>query len=302
MPKKLRPRISIAIAAALCAASQISAQTFDVASIRPAELPGANGGTSRTLTRFGAKGGPGTEDPGLYTCSLCNFSTLLIEAYDLKRYQVIMPDWMVTTRFDISAKVPAGTTREQFRVMMQNLLAERFKLTSHRDKKEMDVYALVIMKGGHKLKESAGPPAETPPPADPQAKPALDKDGFVITSRPMPKGGFMISGDKARIRGINETTKDLAERLSATLPKPVVDATGLTGRYDYALTFASGNAMIAARGAAPAGDPNTPLGASEPVTPIEAEVQSQLGLKLDSRKAPVEVLVVDHAEKTPTEN
>jgi uncharacterized protein (TIGR03435 family) len=120
----------------------------------------------------------------------------------------------------------------------------------------------------------------------------------------MPKGAFMISGDKARIRGINETIRDLAERLSATLPKPVVDATGLTGRYDYVLTYASGNVMLPARGGAPAGDPNTPLGASaiEPLTPIEAEVQSQLGLKLESRKAPVEVLLVDHAEITPTEN
>jgi uncharacterized protein (TIGR03435 family) len=82
-----------------------------------------------------------------------------------------------------------------------------------------------------------------------------------------------------------------------------VDATGLTGHYDYTLTFASGNVMIG-RGGAPAGDPNTPLGASasEPVMPIEGEVQAQLGLKLEPRKAPVEVLVVDHAEKTPTEN
>jgi uncharacterized protein (TIGR03435 family) len=252
--------------------------------------------------RFGPKGGPGTDDPGLYTCSLCNIPTLLIEAYNLKRYQLVVPDWMTTTRFEISAKVPAGTTREQFRVMMQNLLAERFKLASHRDKKEMDVYALVIMKGGHKLKDAA-PPTEAAPPPDPQAKPALDKDGFVISSRPMPKGSMMISAEgKARIRGINETTQDLAERLSATLPKPVVDATGLTGRYDYSLTFASGNVMIPARSAS-SGDPNTPLsGASEPVMPIESEVQSQLGLKLEPRKAPVEVLVVDHAEKIPTEN
>ena len=228
------------------------AQTFDVASIKPAELPSA----SSTLVRFGPKGGPGTDDPGLYTCSLCNIPTLLIEAYNLKRYQLVVPDWMTTTRFEISAKVPAGTTREQFRVMMQNLLAERFKLASHRDKKEMDVYALVIMKGGHKLKDAA-PPTEAAPPPDPQAKPALDKDGFVISSRPMPKGSMMISAEgKARIRGINETTQDLAERLSATLPKPVVDATGLTGRYDYSLTFASGNVMIPAR-SAPSGDPIT---------------------------------------------
>jgi uncharacterized protein (TIGR03435 family) len=102
---------------------------------------------------------------------------------------------------------------------------------------------------------------------------------------------------------VNETIQDLAERLSLTLPKPVIDGTGLTGRYDYSLTFASGNVMIPARGA-PTGDPNTPLGASasEPVMPIESEVQMQLGLKLEPRKAPVEVLVVDHAEKIPTEN
>jgi uncharacterized protein (TIGR03435 family) len=290
--------LKINLAMMLVGISGVCAQTFDVASIRPAALPTAGS----TLVRFGPKGGPGTDDPGLYTCSLCNFSTLLTEAYDLKRYQVIMPDWMVTTRFDINAKVPAGTTREQFRVVMQNLLTERFKLTSHRDKKEMDVYALVIMKGGHKLKDAAPPVVETPP-SDPQAKPALDKDGFVISSKPMPKGSLMLADGKARIRGMNETIQDLAERLSLTLPKPVVDATGLTGRYDYVLTFASGNVMIG-RGSAPAGDPNTPLGAgvSEPVMPIESEVQTQLGLKLEPRRAPVEVLVVDHAEKIPTEN
>ncbi len=299
MLKKLLLKISFAMA--LLGISAAGAQTFEVASIRPAELPTAGS----TLVRFGAKGGPGTGDPGLYTCSLCNLVTLIIEAYDLKRYQVIYPDWMQMARFNVNAKVPAGTTSEQFRVMMQNLLTERFKLTFHRDKKEMDVYALVIMKGGHKLKDAAPPSSEPPTPPDPQAKPAFDKDGFVISSRPMPKGAIMIAAQgKARIRGVNETIQDLAERLSATLPKPVVDATGLTGRYDYALTFASGNVMIPARGSASSGDPNTPLGASasEPVMPIESEVQTQLGLKLEPRKAPVEVLVVDHAEKIPTEN
>ena len=301
MPKKLLLKISLGLFPAMALA-----QTFDVASIHPVELPGPNGGASRTVARFGPKGGPGTDDPGLYTCSLCNFSTMLTEAYDLKRYQVIMPDWMTTTRFDISAKVPAGTTREQFRIMMQNLLAERFKLTAHRDKKEMDVYALVIMKGGHKLKESAGPPKEEPPP-DPGVKLALDKDGFPVNYRPLPKGAISVSAEgKARIRGFNETMQDLTERLSGTVPKPVIDATGLTGRYDYSLTFSMGNIM-ATRAGAPAPEsnaPNTPLGvgAAEPVIPVEGEIQTQLGLKLESRKAPVEVLVVDHAEKTPTEN
>ena len=82
---------------------------------------------------FGSRGGPGTPDPGRYTTSNMTLKGLLVSAYDVKAYQITGPAWIETERYDIVAKVPAGATKEQFRVMLQNLLAERFKIELHRE-------------------------------------------------------------------------------------------------------------------------------------------------------------------------
>jgi uncharacterized protein (TIGR03435 family) len=169
----------------------------------------------------------------------------------------------------------------------------------------------VVAKGGPKLKESMDAPAEPDPsPAPPRGGRGLprDTDGFTIRPRPLPKGAFDMSNTGlARIEGRNETMQDLADRLDGLLDKPVIDGTGLTKKYDYRITFSSATILAnggRGRGGDAAPDPNTPL-ASVPDnagTTIEGAIQSQLGLKLESKKAPIEVLVIDHAEKTPTEN
>ena len=105
-------------------------QTFEVASIKAASPPLDGKGM-----RVDWKGGPGTPDPGLFTCENCSLANLVSIAYDLKSYQFPGSSDLNTDRFTVSAKVPPGTTKEDFRLMQQNLLAERFKLKIHREKK-----------------------------------------------------------------------------------------------------------------------------------------------------------------------
>lgn len=283
---------------------------FEVASIKPGARAIVAG------LRMGMKGGPGSNDPGLYACDNCGLSLLVTQAYDIKYYQLSAPSWMDTERFNISAKVPDGATKEQFYLMLQNLLAERFKLIIHRDQKEMQVCDLVVVKGGSKLKQSVDKPPAQEVVGNPQlsvvdGKPVLDKDGFLV--RPPgpnpPKGRVEVGmGGKGRIRAEGETMQDLSERLSSVLAKPVIDATGLKGTYDYSLIFDLPAAMGGRRNTtlAPAGgsDANNPLGAAsdDTGTPIESAIQSQLGLKLVSKKGPVDIIVIDHVEKVPTEN
>ena len=302
------------------ASAQANAQTadhqpsFEAASIKPAgPLATALGKRGPGGARVGFSGGPGTDDPGLLTCNKCVLTVLLMEAYALQPYQ-LSPSWKDSfSAFDLSAKVPKDATREQVRLMLKNLLAERFKLAVHHEQKEMQVYGLVVAKGGPKLKESVEKPLARDPSDNQQAsvadgKPTFDKDGFVV--RPPgpnpPKGRMEVGmGGRARIRAEGETMQDLAERLSSAIGKPVIDATGLNGKYDYSLIFALPTGMGGRGNAAPPSDPNTPLSAAsdnDTGIPIENEIQSQLGLKLESKKGPVDILVIDHAEKVPTEN
>jgi uncharacterized protein (TIGR03435 family) len=301
------------IAILLVTAAGLGAQSFEVASIKPAAPP-APGKVTRGGIRLGFRGGPGTDDPGLFTC-LCALTMLVTQAYDIPHSLLSAPDWMNGAWFDLSAKVPAGTSKEQLRLMLQGLLIERFKLKIHRDPKEMSTYNLVVAKGGPRLgvgiKESVEQPAGADDSATPQPagdKPPPGVDGFPVwpPGYKAPKGRIEIGkGGKARIRGDGETMQELAERLSSVMGKPVKDTTGLSGKYDYSLTFDF--AMLTERDNASsnATSSSTPLAGSADgaqATPIEREIQSQLGLKLESKKGQMEMIVVDHAEKVPTQN
>src|SRR5947209_8710373 len=146
--------------AALVAASPAVcfAQSFEVASIKPAPPP-----SDPHKFMVGMRGGPGTPDPGQITYSNVTIRNVLMNAYDVKEFQISGPAWLNNERYDITAKVPPGTTKEQFKLMLQNLLAERFKVTLHHETKDLPMFALVVAKGGSKLKESAPLP---PPPTD----------------------------------------------------------------------------------------------------------------------------------------
>src|ERR1700683_2249792 len=140
--------------------------SFEVATIKPAAPPAASMGAGgmKIAIRMGAQGGPGTSDPGQITYSNLPLKSLLVNAYGVKGYQISGQAWIDPERFDIVAKVPKGASKDDVKLMLQNLLAERFKLTLHREKKDLPMYALVVGKNGPKMKES--------PPDDPDAKDA----------------------------------------------------------------------------------------------------------------------------------
>jgi len=276
--------IAIVVMMSAFAGAQDTAFQFEVASIKAAPPPDPRG------FRMGFHGGPGSEDPGLFTCENWPLSGLITLAYDIQDYQLSGPDWMGPTRFMVSAKVPAGATWEQFRVMLQNLLAERFKLTLHHEKKEMQAYELAVAKGGSKLKESAPPPPEDPdapkpPPADLSKK---DENGFPVLPPGRQSAMVAIASGYAAQRFAQVSMDTFAKDLAGQLRRPVIDGTELKGTYDFTLRWIR-------EGSGPS--------ASEETGPnIFRALQEQLGLKLESKKRMVDVLVVDHVEKTPTEN
>ena len=298
--------------------------SFEAASIKPAAplMPDGRG----MIRMMGPSGGPGTKDPGRINYPGVTLKYLLFTAYDVKPFQVSGPSIIDTERFDIVATMPPGTTKEQFRIMLQNLLAERFGLKMHRDSKEMAMYSLTVTKGGPKMKPSQGEPtveADAPfvPPPGPPGPPKMGADGFPDL---LPVGGrpgifnIMMPG-RAKMVAQWQSMHDLAERLSNQLSKPVVDETGLAGKYDFTLIYLP-EQMTAPMGMAAPPPPPPPAGGagpvtgggdgrgpggtpdSEPVPTLVAALQSQLGLKLDAKKGPVPIIVVDHVEKTPTDN
>jgi uncharacterized protein (TIGR03435 family) len=104
------------------------------------------------------RGGPGTTDAGQITYTNVLLQSVMLKAYDLQPYQLSAPDWVTSKRYDIAAKIPPGTTPEQFGKMLQNLLAERFQMVVRHETKEMRGFDLVTGRGGSKLKVPAQPP------------------------------------------------------------------------------------------------------------------------------------------------
>ena len=285
----------------LFAAAAAYGQQFDVASIKPAAEP-----TSPGMMRIGMNGGPGSPDPGRIHYENVSLKMLVTKAYGVQDYQISGPDWLNSERFDIEAKLPYAATKEQFQTMLQNLLIERFKMAIHRDKKELPTYVLVVAKNGSKLKPSAVDPA-APVPGPPTGRMVMGKDGFPD----MRAGGHgvtmaVVMGRGAKMAASQASMQELAERLADQLGRPVVDQTGLTGKYEFELYFSMEGLEMpppppGARMAPPPGAVEAPSdGESRPT--LQTAVQEQLGLRLESRRAPLDLIVVDHIEKAPTEN
>jgi uncharacterized protein (TIGR03435 family) len=258
---------------------------FEVASVKPSRpvLPGQR-------VYFGpARGGPGTPDPAQITWTYARMKDLLMTAFDAKNYQIIAPAWIGDERFDVVVKVPEGANKEQVRSMWRNLLAERFSLTLHHESREFQVDELTIAKGGPKMKETSDDPAVPPPPGPPQLKDgALLTPGMVSTIFPSPT---LRAHTVARAQPISQ----LAAMLSNNLNRPVLDKTGLTGRYDFTLDY-NLNELGAAT------PPPAQADAGDLLPDLATVVQQQLGLKLVPARAAIDVLIVDKLEKTPTAN
>jgi len=266
-------------------------QTFEVASIKPSP-PVAPG--QRVF--FGPpRGGPGTPDPGQITWTYATMKSLIMTAYDVKAFQISGPAWMNTERYDIAVKLPAGTTKEQVGAMWRNLLGERFGMVVHQEAREFQVEELVVAKGGSKLKDTADDPNGPTPAGPPEMKDGnLSGPGQIsaIFPGPMPRAHTV-----ARAQPLSTLTTMLSNQLQ----HPVLDKTGLTGRYDYTLDYSLRGGPMMPLPPGPPGGPE-PAADNGPEPDITAALQQQLGLRLVSAKATLDVVVVERVEKIPTEN
>ncbi len=272
----------------------------------------------RGVIRLGQQGSSGRGDPGRVTYSFSTIRDLIVEAYSVKRSQVSGgPNWLDSERFDIVARVPDGAPKKQVKVMLQNLLAERFKLTLHRETKELPLYALVVGAKGPKLKDSTV--TDTLPASDSQPKEGGRGEAGAQASAPLPPlppslrgmkigldgcpemppiavgraGNFMImtpNGECVISKG--ETMDGLAAQLSNGFDRPVIDQTGLKGKYDLKLRYDPAS-MPGRRGGpkdaldpAPAGgDPANRISpGGDPLPSIFNALQEQLGIKLEAKK------------------
>ena len=241
---------------------------FEVASIKAAPPP----------TGMGIRVGIG-QDKGRITMSNVNLRMLLARAYKIKEHQLVAPDWMDSARFDIVAKLPEGATSDQVPEMIQTLLADRFKVTIHKESKVLPIYAMIVAKGGPKMKEAEA-----------------DGNLRVMMS---PKGREM-SG--------KATLSRLADALSNMMDRPVVDETELKGVFEIDLTWSpdESDSPRLREGGGPAGAHEGGEGGKFQDTAdapnIFVALQEKMGLKLEARKSPADIIVVDSAEKVPTEN
>jgi uncharacterized protein (TIGR03435 family) len=256
--------------AAVLRAQATPGPSFEVAAIKLAEPQ-----DDRTSGAADIRGGPGSPDPGQIRAFEVTVKQLLRTAYDVTAYRVVGPEWLDLERYTITAKVPPGASKDEVRAMWRNLLTERFGVVLHHESKEMAVEDLVIAKGGPKL-AAADPNDPDAEPVDPlpSAEPVqCDKNGIPKLSGP---GKSTMMGADRRVYVVfrAQPIYSLVRLLEWTLQKPVIDKTGLKGRFDYAIEN---------------------LG-------TDTSALSQLGLKLISAREPLDMLVIDHAEKTPTEN
>jgi uncharacterized protein (TIGR03435 family) len=221
---------------------------------------------------------------------------MLLTAYDLKIYQVSGPGWLDTERYDVVAKVPPGATKEQVRVMWQNLLAERFGLVLHHEPKEFQVDDLVVGKDGHKLKESPEDPdaAQLVGPPKRTKDGGLDRPGAVLSI--FPGADSHVHAD-VKAQPLTWLTNNLGN----VLGRPVIDKTGLTGKYDFTLDYKIVLPPGAFPGQAPA-PAATGDNATDTWPDLVTAVQQKLGLRVVGDKAKIDVVVIDKVEKVPAAN
>lgn len=220
--------------------------SFDVATIKPA-VPSTDG---RTHSRISTD-----TDTGKLNYTNVSLKDVIGQAFKVQLYQISGPAWIDSERFDIEARFAPRTDARQLPLMLQALLADRFKLVTHRETKELPVYNLTVLKGG------------------PKFKPAESASGVTSDSN---RTHWHVT---AKV-----TMQRFAEFLTDEAGRPVIDKTGLSGAYNMTLDWAVDNSLAA-----------TDSGPS-----LFTALRDQLGLKLESAKGPVETVVVDKAERTPS--
>lgn len=339
----MRTRNAMGFAAALLMAAsapgQGPAKTFDVATVKvsaPLDIP-----KLQAQMQAGQMPNFGAHLDGLraeYT--YMTMQQLLVYAYNVKPYQVVGPDWLTTEHYDIVARLPEGSSKNDEPEMLKTLLADRFKLKAHMEDRDLAVYALVVGKDGPKLKDSPEQPAidESVPLQPGQTKQDLPDGPAIITGTPqagqatvnmgtrgvftekidMKSQGLEIDGKGVAMPGFVDMVNQIMQ-IGGPGSKLVVDRTGLKGHYEVSLELSLADLVAAARragidvpnnggGAAGAGGPAMGGGdaqASDPSGGGGSTINhslADLGLRLESARAPVQQLIVDSAEKMPTEN
>ena len=269
---RLTPTVALSAICAIAALTAADQPKFETASVKRME----RGVIQNSL-------GPGTVilkgDP---------LRIILMEAFTVKNYQIVGPAWLDEDCFEIVAKMPEGGTSDQIPAMLQALLAERFKLAAHKEDRPRPVYGLVVDKGGPKFKE-----------ASQNFRRMGTRPGLMY---------FRVGPDAHGFKGVM-TMVTLAHFLSGGLDRPVQDFTGLTGTYDIDLAWVpdptidrpSPSAVQYPTTQAPSGDTRPDLPAA-PTATLFTAIRESLGLKLEPRNEPVEMLVIDHVERIPTGN
>jgi uncharacterized protein (TIGR03435 family) len=278
------------IAVILCAGAfcQTPARLeFEVASVKPAPPPVA--GQVNAGVRI---------DGSQVHCTYLSIRDYIRAAYKVKDYQIEGPAFMASERFDIDAKLPSGAGREQVAEMFQALLAGRFGMEMHRETKEFPVYGLVVDKGGIKAKES---PLEE----DPGTTFVTSTSGPGGTAIDFGKGASCAIGDHS-LTATKLSMVYLADMLARFEDRPVVDMTGLASTYDFTLELKPEEFLaMKIRAAAIAGVTLPPEALKLLDNASDDSLYAALaqqGLKMERRKAPLEVLVVDRVQKAPTSN
>lgn len=204
--------------------------------------------------------------PASLTMQHIRLNAMIRWAYDVQEPQVIGPDWMRDVWFDVFAKTAGEVKLVDLRAMLRTLLAERFKLEVHRDHKELQALVLSLGKTGHKLE-----------PATEAGSPSLQSGKLNVTGR-------------------GATVGELCDFISHEIRDPVIDQTGLTGRFNYFLDIEPYFTEESRKVTDSTGKP------PDAHAIIAAAIGKELGLKVESKKLTVDVIVVDRAEKTPAEN
>jgi uncharacterized protein (TIGR03435 family) len=255
-----------------------SGAKFEVASIKPVSMTSAG-----PPPHVGIK-----IDAARVDIAYWSLKQLILRAYGLPGYQLSGPEWLSNVRFDVAANFPEGANKDQFPQMLQWLLRERFGLIAHSETRNLPALVLTIGKSGPKMKladDSPDDPAETAS-SNRLARAGRTLDSLWSYDKPFGLVSLSVTNGVAHSEFKKMSMDALAQILSDRLRAPVIDMTGLNGEYQVTLDLPVPGAG----------------GSVEDLGESMFPTVQKLGLKLEQRKAPIAVLVVDHAERVPTEN
>lgn len=276
--------LAVALPALLVMNASVQAQNskkFEVASVRRVEIPSNVNG----VPVFPVTGGVGTSSPGRIAYRGTWLTPLIAEAFGVRTDQITGPAWLSTSRYDIVANIPEGATKDDFKLMLADLLRDRFRLQFHMGSKTRPVYALRVASNGPALKPTGRRADDATDPAvggvDAQGCPIVSPNYKGMISRPVPGAMCWTARDVA--------ITDLARLLEQPAGRPIVDETGLTARYDFTIRY-----QFMGRGADP--------GAADSAPTVFTAVEEQLGLKLEPSTRSFPELIIDSMEREPAEN